>query len=83
MNRLGKLATFVWEFVVGDDWTIALGVVGALGITAAVAELDSAWFVMPLAVVGLLTFSVWRATQSTARSGDDQRDPYEPHREAA
>jgi hypothetical protein len=66
MKRLGTLLTFVWEFVVGDDWTIALGVVGALGVTALLAELGSAWFVMPVAVVGLLGFSVWRAVKLTA-----------------
>jgi len=74
MNRLETLVTFVWEFVVGDDWTIALGVVGALGITALLADLGSAWFVMPIAVVGLLGLSVWRAI----RPNKD-----EPHREAA
>jgi hypothetical protein len=61
MNRPDALVTFVWEFVVGDDWTIAVGVVGALGITALVADVGSAWFVMPVAIIGLLGFSVWRA----------------------
>ena len=66
MKRIGTLMTFAWEFVVGDDWTIALGVVGGLGITALISEIDSAWFVMPAVVVGLLGFSVLRAIRLDA-----------------
>jgi hypothetical protein len=48
-----------WQFVVGDDWRIALGVMLALGATALVAEAgSSAWWVMPLAVVALLGTSI-------------------------
>ncbi len=61
MSRLRSLAAFLYEFIVGDDWTIAVGVACALGLTAVVAELGVAWFVMPIAVVALLGFSVWRA----------------------
>ena len=64
MRRLRAFAAFVWEFVVGDDWTIALGVVIALGLTAILAEVGLAWLVMPLAVAGLLTLSVWRGARS-------------------
>jgi hypothetical protein len=54
---------FVWEFVVGDDWRIAAGVVLALALTALVSGTSlSAWWIMPPAVVGLLWSSVWRAT---------------------
>jgi hypothetical protein len=60
MKRLRPLVTFLWKFVVGDDWTIAIGVVGALGITALLAGASSAWVVMPVAVLGLLVFSVCR-----------------------
>jgi hypothetical protein len=66
MNRVMAPMTFMWEFVVGDDWTIALGVVSALGITALLAELGPAWFVMPVGVVGLLGFSIWRAMRRSA-----------------
>ena len=61
MSKVRTIVASVLEFVVGDDWTIALGVVCALGITAVFAELGSAWFVMPVAVIGLLALSVWRA----------------------
>jgi hypothetical protein len=63
MRRLEALLRFVWEFVVGDDWRIAVGVVLALTLTALVSTTTlSAWWILPLAVIGLLGSSVWRAT---------------------
>jgi hypothetical protein len=63
MRRLEGLLRFIWEFVVGDDWRIAAGVVLALALTALGSDTSlSAWWVLPLAVVGLLGSSVWRAT---------------------
>jgi hypothetical protein len=54
----------VWEFVVGDDWRLALGVGLALGVTSALVAADvPAWWVMPLAVIGLLAFSVGRSAR--------------------
>jgi hypothetical protein len=54
----------VWDFVVGDDWRTAIGVALALALTALVAALGiSAWWVMPLAVLGLLALSIRRASR--------------------
>ena len=56
---------FLWEFVVGDDWRIAVGVVVALGVTAAIADTTvAAWWILPVAVLLLLGASVWRASAS-------------------
>ena len=56
---------FVWDFVVGDDWRIAVGVVAALGLTALAADEGlSAWWIMPLAVAGVLGLSAWRAARA-------------------
>jgi hypothetical protein len=65
MKALRAAGTGIWEFVVGDDWRIAVGVVAALGLTALLAEVSAAWFVMPLAVVCLLTVSLWRSARRT------------------
>jgi hypothetical protein len=65
MSWLRSLATFAYEFIVGDDWTIAIGVAIALALTAIVAELGPAWFVTPIAVLVLLGLSVWRASRPT------------------
>jgi hypothetical protein len=52
----------VWEFVVGDDWLTAVGVVVALGVTALIAGAGAAaWWAMPVAVVALLGVSLYRA----------------------
>jgi large-conductance mechanosensitive channel len=62
MTWLKGLLRFAWEFVVGDDWRIAVGVVLALAVTALVSGTSlSAWWILPLAVVGVLGASVWRA----------------------
>jgi hypothetical protein len=68
MTRLQAFALAVWEFVVGDDWRTAIGVVLALGLTAIVAAAGlPAWWVMPLAVLGLLALSIRRAAQARSR----------------
>lgn len=52
----------IWEFVVGDDWRTALGVVLALALTALLAKaVGSDWWVMAFAVASLLACSVRRA----------------------
>ncbi|MBV9603641.1 MAG: hypothetical protein JO027_00965 [Solirubrobacterales bacterium] len=64
MSRLVRAAHGVWEFVVGDDPVIALGVAVALGATALIAGAGApAWWVMPVAVVALLTLSLRRAAR--------------------
>ncbi len=64
MNRLEALGRFVWEFVVGDDWRIALVVIVALAVTAIVAEAGAAaWWILPLATLVVLGLSVWRAAR--------------------
>jgi len=62
VSRVEAFLRFLWDFVVGDDWRIAVGVVVALGGTALVAGTSvAAWWILPVAVVGLLGVSVWRA----------------------
>jgi hypothetical protein len=62
MNALRNFALGVWDFVVGDDWRTAIGVVAALGITALIAGAGvAAWWVTPVAVLGLLALSLRRA----------------------
>lgn len=63
MIRVNAFLVGVWEFVVGDDWRTAVGVVLALALTAALADAIAAWWVMPPAVIGLLALSVRRAVR--------------------
>jgi hypothetical protein len=61
MRRFGQ---FWWNFVIGDDWRVAAGVVLAVGATALLAhEQVAAWWLLPLAVAVVLALSV----RSTSR----------------
>jgi hypothetical protein len=65
MKRIESFFRFLWDFVVGDDWRIAAGVVIALGLTAVVADTSvSAWWILPVAVAMVLGESVWRAART-------------------
>jgi len=64
-----RLARGILEFVVGEDWLIGLGVVISLALTAVVADLGlPAWWVMPPAVLLLLTLTVRRAVREAVDS---------------
>jgi hypothetical protein len=63
MSRIAAFGRFIWDFVVGDDWRIALAVVIALAVTALVAGTGiAAWWILPLAVAAVLAISVWHAS---------------------
>jgi hypothetical protein len=56
-----RFALFWWDFIVGDDWRVAVGIALALGLTAALATTwASAWIVLPLAVAVVLWLSLRR-----------------------
>lgn len=68
MSRVKAFFIGVWEFVVGDDWRTALGVVLALGATALLADVGtSAWWFMPPATILVLALSLRRAARAIAR----------------
>jgi uncharacterized membrane protein len=61
MKRFGR---FWWDFIVGDDWRVAAGVLLAFGITALLATTSvPAWWVLPLAVAVVLWLSLLRAAR--------------------
>ncbi|MGH3743295.1 MAG: hypothetical protein ACRDTP_00360 [Mycobacteriales bacterium] len=68
MTRIRDFFAFWYDFVIGDDWRVAAGVVVALAVTAAVSTTTtSAWWIVPFAVAILLPWSLWRATRVTRR----------------
>jgi hypothetical protein len=68
VNPVLKFLRFWYDFIVGDDWTVAAGVVLAIGVTALVARGGGGgWWLLPLLVAGLLGWSLWRATHKTTR----------------
>ena len=65
MNFIARFFAFWYDFIVGDDWTVAAGVVVALIITwLLVHGTLNPWWLMPIAVVLLMAGSVWRLTQT-------------------
>ena len=66
MNYLRRFFAFWYDFIVGDDWTVAAGVVIAFALSALLARGGvDAWWLMPLAVAALLAFSLWRVTRGS------------------
>jgi hypothetical protein len=63
VNALRRFARFWWDFVVGDDWRIAVAVVVALAASAALAATDvPSWWLLPAAVAAVLYVSLRRET---------------------
>lgn len=61
-QRLRAFGAFWYDFVIGDDWRVAVVVVLALAVTYGVSRSEAAsWWLMPLAVVVILPVSLWRA----------------------
>ncbi|HEY6852712.1 MAG TPA: hypothetical protein VI139_00590 [Gemmatimonadales bacterium] len=64
MTALASFGRFLYDFVIGDDWTMAVSVVVAVGLTALLVRAGWAgWWLTPLVVVASLTLSLWRGTR--------------------
>lgn len=66
MGALGRwlrsFGAFWWEFIVGDEWRVAVGVIAALAGTAGLAAARvPAWWFLPVTVLVLLGVSLRRA----------------------
>jgi len=65
MTALASFGRFLYDFMIGDDRTTAVGVVVAVGLTALVVHAGWAgWWLPPLVVVASLSLSLWRGTRS-------------------
>lgn len=64
---IAAFARFWYDFIVGDDWRVAAGVVAALALTYAVSRTTGVptWWVLPAAVLILLPLSLWRVAHHT------------------
>jgi hypothetical protein len=67
MRYVVAFARFWYEFVVGDDWRVAVGVILGIGLTAVLADAGIAsWWVIPAGVVAVVYRSLRRATRDEA-----------------
>ena len=62
VNYIISFGQFWYDFIVGDDWTIAVVVVVVLALIK-LLKID-AWWLLPLAVIVILGLSLWRVAQS-------------------
>ena len=61
MRYITGFLHFWYDFIVGDDWTIAAAVVLTLVLLAALAQAQlAAWWLLPAVVVGILGVSLLR-----------------------
>ncbi|HEX9548826.1 MAG TPA: hypothetical protein VF942_15915 [Acidimicrobiales bacterium] len=65
MRWLRGFVRFWYDFVIGDDWSIAAGVAIAViaTFTLAHAGVGAAWVLLPAIVALGLTVSVWRGAR--------------------
>jgi hypothetical protein len=70
MRHVRAFALFWWDFIIGDDYRIALSVVVLLTATALLSRAGiSVWWLLPAGVVLMLATSVFTvARQSRQRS---------------
>jgi hypothetical protein len=64
MRQLKAFGAFWYDFIVGDDWQVAVLVVAGLALTAVLAHVArvNAWWVLPVVAVAALAWSLHRAT---------------------
>ncbi len=64
MRYVKQFVLFWYDFIVGDDWVVAVGVATLLiTLRQLVPRQINAWWLMPPVVVGLLALSLWRETR--------------------
>lgn len=65
VGKIKAFGAFAYDFVIGDDWSVALGVAIALAITYGLSHAAkvSAWWLVPVVLLLLLPFSLWRAVR--------------------
>jgi hypothetical protein len=66
VNRIRRgiknFGAFMLDFVVGEDWRIAVGIVAAMGLTALLAHHHvAAWWILPVGVLLMLGLSLREA----------------------
>lgn len=67
MSTIRRFLGFLWDFVIGDDWRIALAVGVALVVTLVLSDNGvTAWWLLPAVVAVTLAVSV----RAVARSRD-------------
>jgi hypothetical protein len=68
MKYIFAFFQFWYDFIVGDDWTIAVAVAAGLVVTWILAHNNAnIWWLLPVIVVFALTLSLWREAEKIAK----------------
>jgi hypothetical protein len=71
MSRLRGVAVFAYDFVIGDDWRLAVAVVLGLVVSGVLAHNGvPAWWALPLVVMVSLAVSLRRAVRVSSDPSD-------------
>jgi hypothetical protein len=64
VKQLKSFGAFWYDFIIGDDWHVAALIVAALALTAILAHAAgvNAWYILPLAALAALAWSLHRVT---------------------
>ena len=70
MRFVKGFARFWWDFIVGDDWRIAAGVVAVLAAGAVLVAKTAVpdWLVAALVAVGIVTVAIGSIAASALRA---------------
>jgi hypothetical protein len=64
MRYIIAFLKFWYDFIVGDDWTIAASIAGAIGVTLWLVHSNiQAWWLLPNAAILTLGVSLWRTAR--------------------
>ena len=65
MKYVEAFLRFWYDFIVGDDWRVAVGVAVAIGVTVLVVDRGANWWwFLPASVGAILAATVLRVTTS-------------------
>jgi hypothetical protein len=69
MTWIRSFAMFWYDFIVGDDWRVAVGVVAGLAATAGLVHAGvNAWWLLPIVVIALLGLSLRRVVKAAQQN---------------
>jgi hypothetical protein len=75
VKYLGAFGRFWWDFIVGDDWSVAAVIAVGLVLTYLLAHRGlNAWWLLPLAVAVVLAHSLWGAARAAVGHASQRRD---------